>query len=345
MRDTAKRQPASISRVLLLCAGYGLSALAPLAVGIYRPGITGYGRAMLEDMVYGKAYKPFVKRQLVPLLIRGGVRAVPSAAKARLERMFGESEVIGRLKWPAAYATEFVLALGIMYASMIGFLVVLRYFLIAFLPVTAWGAHITAWLAGLALPVTFCGKVYIYDFTQLFLFTVVMILLYRRKWMWFYPAYILCCVNKETSVLTAAVFLLWEGRRVFEGRNLFHFGAMLLIGVVAAAVSSRVYQGNPGVDREWHLMRNLTVSISSLGWIRLGILASTICCCALGWRRASRFLKTGFLGTFPLLMIGAILWGYFDELRDYYEAMPFMVGLCAALLCKGYVMAEQRQEA
>ena len=75
-------------------------------------------------------------------------------------------------------------------------------------------AYCVAMAVGVTLPVTFCGKVYLYDFPQLLLFTLGLGFLYQRKWAWFYAVYVLACLNKETSVLLGVVFAVWMGRRI-----------------------------------------------------------------------------------------------------------------------------------
>lgn len=137
-----------------LCGAYMVAAFVPLAVGVVRPGITGYPRAMLEDAVYGRAHRPFVKRQLVPLMVRGGAALVPDRVSESMSRTFAGSKLVQRLGWPPAYATEFVFAMVLMYAGMLAFLVVLCAFLHACLDLPAWLGHTFTLIVGLALPVT-----------------------------------------------------------------------------------------------------------------------------------------------------------------------------------------------
>jgi hypothetical protein len=166
------------------------------------------------------------------------------------------------------------------------------------------------------------------------LFTGGLILLYRQRWVWFYAIYILLCVNKETSVLMTAVFLFWQGRQIIMDRKLAHLILMMLLWTVTEAWLSHVYQGNPGSDREWHLMRNAAFSFSMLGWLRLAALAATIGVCAVGWSESPRFVRMGLLATLPVLFLATIFWGYIDEWRDYYEALPFMAALCMGAFLK-----------
>jgi hypothetical protein len=178
----------------VLCVGYLVSGAIPLTIGVIRPGITGYERAMLEDMVYGRAYRPFVKRQLVPLMVRAGKGQMPTALEEWLKNKFAGSSVVARLDWPTEYAVEFVLTLLVMYGSLIGFLIVLRFFLLCFLNISYVLSHVVVLAVGIGLPVTFAGQLYIYDFTQLLLFTASVLLLFRERWSLFIR-YISCHVS------------------------------------------------------------------------------------------------------------------------------------------------------
>ena len=71
-------------------------------------------------MVYGQAYRPFVKRQLVPLIVHTGMTVMPDSIDAVLQEVFAGSGAVNYLRWPSAYASEYVLTLMIMYASMVG---------------------------------------------------------------------------------------------------------------------------------------------------------------------------------------------------------------------------------
>ena len=111
---------------ILLCLTYLVVGIWPVTVGVVKPGITGYDRCLLEDMVSGTAHRPFVKRQLVPSIIGMGICITPESINHELNVFFSESPIIQRLGWPASYASGFAWAFLIMCLSSIGFLVVLQ---------------------------------------------------------------------------------------------------------------------------------------------------------------------------------------------------------------------------
>lgn len=311
----------------VIAAGYLAAGAVPLAVAVVRPGITGYHRALLQDMVHGRAHEPFVKRQLVPQLVRIGLACTPESVDERLREIFGDSRLVARLRWPPAYAPEFVITLLIMYASTVAFLGVLRRLLLACLEMPRWPAHAAVLAVGVCLPVCYAGQVYIYDYTQLLLFTLGLLLMLRGRWWVYYPVYALACLNKETSILLPVVLAAWKGRAALRPPYLLSLAAQGAIGVGICAALSAIYRGNPGGATEWHLMRNVTFSFSALGWVRIGVLLIGIVLAGWRFREAPVFLRRGLLATLPLLLAATLPFGYIDELRDYYEAVPFAVGL------------------
>lgn len=314
-------------RILGLSFLYLIAAEIPLYTGLNHPGITGYKRAMLEDMVYGQAYKPYVKRQLVPLIVRAGKGIMPSVLEEKFKKKFANSELAKRLNWPIEYASEFLLSLVIMYGSLIGFLLVFRCFLLLFFTMPSGLSHLLVLTVGIGLPVTFRGQVAIYDFSQLLLFTAALVLLFQRRWVLFYPTYILACINKETSILIPMVFACWLGVRVLRRPEVWHLLCQILVGSGICLTISLIFHNNPGVDTEWHLHRNITMPFGLVGWFRIVVLVVAVIFCLWRLHESPCFLRRGFVATLPVLLCAAFFWADIEELRDYYEALPFIVGL------------------
>ncbi|MBN2378059.1 MAG: hypothetical protein JXD22_16800 [Sedimentisphaerales bacterium] len=311
----------------ILCVVYLAVAAVPLSVGVFRPGMNHYHKARVADMVYGRAHQPFVRRQLVPLMVQVGVAVMPEAVLKQLQDKFAKSELVKRLGWDAEYAGEFVAAVILMYGALLGFLLVLRLFLVQFFELTGIKSHGVVWVVGLLLPATFCGVLYIYDFAQLLLFTAGALLMRQKRWGLFYPVFILGYLNKETTILLPVVFVVYCGWRILQWENLRHFLGQMALGLVIVGMLSWIFQGNPGGAAEWHLERNLHPGLTGLGWARLIILLVAVVLCLVGISRAPGFLRRGWLATMPILLVATFFLGYIDELRDYYEALPFTVGL------------------
>lgn len=346
-----------LSKSLALGVLFGLVAFWAVGVGAYRPGITGYqglkARATLEDTIFGRAHKPFVKRQLAPLVVRGSSALVPDSARQALSDAFARSRLISsRLGWPPQYATEYVISLLLMAACALGFLLTLGRLIAATLPdargqddlatkdprgqdaratkdycATTPLAHLAALATGLLLPGFYAGMTYIYDFPQLLLFTLAALLMYRRQWTAYYVVFALACLNKETSILLPVVMTLWLGRRALQLRWALHIVAQFVVGLAIIAALAWVFRDNPGSGIEWHLDRNIWAGWSKLGWLRLAFLAVLVLLALRRIGRAEPFLRAGLAGTLVPLLVATLFMGYLDELRDYYEALPFLVPL------------------
>ena len=310
---------------------YAAVALVPLSVGLMRPGLTPSPRVLPQDMVYGQAHRPFVKRQLVPSIVRVGTAAMPDGLRESLEASFEASPWVRRMGWPNAFATEYALIVAFMYLCLIGFLSQLQRFLRQCLQVSSRFAHGVVVLVGLGLPICYKAIFQIYDFAQLFLFTSCLLLMLRGRWGLYYLVFLLACVNKETSLLLPVILGAWLGRRCMERRWLLHLGSQLAIGLAIALALAWRYRDNPGTDLEWHLFHNLTLSWNALGWLRLSILCLAVPLALWQARRASRFLRSGFIVTFAPLLSLTLFFGLVDELRDYFEALPFTVALILLL--------------
>ena len=314
-------------KMFFLCLAYLAVAAVPLSVGVFRPGMNHYDKAKVADMVYGRAHQPFVRRQLVPVMVRGCVAMIPEAVRNQLKEKFAKSELVKRVGWDAEYAGEFVAAVILMYGALLGFLVILRLFLVQYFELSGMMSHGVVLATGLLLPATFCGVFYIYDFPQLLLFTAGALLMGQKRWGLFYPVFILGCLNKETTILLPVVFAVYHGWRILRWENLRHFLGQMALGLAIVVMLSWIFQGNPGGAAEWHLERNLHPGLTGLGWARLMILVVAVVLCLVGISRAPGFLRRGWLATMPILLVATFFLGYIDELRDYYEALPFTVGL------------------
>ncbi len=93
--------------------------------------LNGYERARFVDMVYGRTYKPFVLRALLPLVIRGLRALIPNHINypmhgviyARFPALY---RVMLYLGWELEYLTEYALAALLLYASLLGTILALR---------------------------------------------------------------------------------------------------------------------------------------------------------------------------------------------------------------------------
>jgi hypothetical protein len=319
---------------------YSLWSALVLLLFLHAPGLQHYAPSSLGGMVYGTASRPFVFRTLIPTTIRVLTSAVPDGAKRALVDYGGR----GTLGWflrfcdkiPPALTLELLIALPLLFASLLGFLYSLRALFRATYHAAPGVENYVPLVALLLLPPFFCYTSFLYDFPTLFFFTLALLLLVRRRWRGYLLVFAISCFNKETTVLLGMVYGLYFWRDPGLSRARFW-----LVGIAQAFLFAAikltiaiVFSANPGRTVEYHfdhtlwLMQPYTTS-TAMAWLLIVILI------AHRWAEQPRFLRLALLVLIPLVLLTVFL-GLLDELRDYYEAFPAGVLLLfhgAARLC------------
>ncbi|HWW88763.1 MAG TPA: hypothetical protein VNZ26_34460, partial [Vicinamibacterales bacterium] len=174
--------------------------------------------------------------------------------------------------------------------------------------------------------------VYVYDYPQLFLFTLGLVLLCRENLIAYYPLLFLGVFSKETNILLVLVFFVTNLRRSVSARLLSHTAAQLALFLIGTLFLRWRYRTNPGFVVEWHLLDH------NLGWllhrVHPGTLTDALVSLGVtgfivqGWKQKPRFLRRAAIVIWPLLGT-ALFFGWLEELRDYYEAYAVLLSLAA----------------
>jgi hypothetical protein len=155
-------------------------------------------------------------------------------------------------------------------------------------------------------------------------------LLWKQRWTWFLPLFVLACLNKETAILLVVVYGIHYLRRLESGRYAALLVAQVVIYAVVKLGLTYVFRGNRGVFVEFHAIDHGLATL--LRTYRFSTFLTFVGGCFLifyDWKRKPEFLRTGFVWTLgPLLVLGFFL-GYWDEWRGYYEAYPLALALSA----------------
>lgn len=291
------------------------------------PGLDDNPRARVADMVYGKAHKPFVYRVLLPGIVRIGVSIIPESVKSAINEQFGHRIPLG-LGWPVKYTTEYLVASVCMWLSLILFFVAIRYLCTGIYKVSDNVANLVALTTIAGLPIFFSYASYIYDFPVLFLFTVGLGLMVRSKWVPFAILFPFACVNKETAILLTMIFTIHFFHATHGmSRTLFH---KLLLYQICVFVLIKfalfyIFMANPGSFVEFHLfdhnMRMLFHPYPLGTFLNWGIVMALV---FYGWSEKPSFLKSGLWICVPLFLL-TLLFGFLDELRDFYEVYPIVL--------------------
>lgn len=337
------RRPSSGPRDSLLAVvlAFSLSAVV-LAVFTYCPGLDHDPRIRFRDMIYGEAHKPFVTRALLPIAVRSVAAVLPQDVHDECSELAVNQPtlawIIEELEWDPEYALEFMLALIFMAAALVGFRYALYHLINAVYEVPPRFAAYAASLALAFLPVFFRYYSHIYDFPNLALFTLGLLMMLRRRWGGYFIALFLAAVNKETSILLILVFAAYfRLRPLSRGRHYpFLLGAQLGLYLLIRGALSLHFAGNPGAFLEFHLMdHNIPILLpfsvaDAAAWIFLGLVLG------IQWTKKPLFPRVGIL-VLAVLCAMALFFGYFDELRMYYEAFPSM----CLLLCHSFAVVWQ----
>jgi len=299
-----------------------------LIIFVIFPGINDNKPSMFGDMIYGKASKPFVYRVLLPATVRVLSAPVPQAVKNTISKKIEDSislnKLFKKLKWEKELAVEYSFAMMIMFFSIWGFSIAVRYLFILFYSTSSWFADSVSVLALLGLPTMFQYTSFIYDFPLLLLYTLGLIFLHKQNWVKFLIIFLVGCINKETTILLTLVFYIYYKsdlkKELFNKLLIAQFAIFILV----KSLLYFVFKNNPGTFIEFHLidhnLRLLTGYDITLAAAALGLILLVF----YKWNEKPNFLKTTLWMFIPLVILTLFL-GYLDELRDYYEVYPVVI--------------------
>lgn len=328
-----------------------------------RTHINGFFPAMFGDMVYGKAFKPYVYRTLIPSTIRIATFSIPSNLKAFLDKSVERSGILntnkqidspcqschesilknksynGKLRgvkmnlpkiflWEKEYLTEYAIALVLMYFSLLAFLWAIKYLFTGLYDVGGVPADMTPLISLMGLPFFFKYYSYLYDFTNLFLFTLALGLMVREKWRLYSITFILACLNKETAILLTIIFAMNFYKHIimlppFKGLLIAQLGIFTIIKIGLYII----FKSNPGDFMLFSFFEHNLQIFKLHSFTTIFIMAIISCIATAIFLK--RFELTSFLRRGLLIMIPhfffIILFGFVEEWRVYYEIYPIIV--------------------
>jgi hypothetical protein len=320
-------------RLVFLAIVLTASALV-LALFLRDSGVNVYHRAGFEDMVYGRAHRPFVYRALLPTTTRVITNAIPEELRLDLQRRLAGNEqfrqLLRYLQWEPRVDVERLMiescvAIALMYLSLVGFAYAFRYLTAGIFRAPTALVDALTFVAPLGL-IPFFSHGYLYDFTTIFLFTLSLGFMVRRRSLAYLLAFSLAVINKETALLLIGVFAVyfhWDRsleRSVYLRYIRVQFGLFVFIKFVLWVL----FLNTPGGPVEIHL---ITHNLHLLRTYSQGTVATVfsillVALLAVERRKATApFLNAVLLMLIPALVLG-LFFGHLDEWRDYYEFYP-----------------------
>lgn len=311
-----------------------LSTIFVFGIAITNPGIQGFSRSNIFNMVNGTAYRPYVYRMLVPYIANRILISIPQTTSTMIVQITRNNSVLKSFfadrRWYIIYATEYYVVLTLMYASLWGFVLSFRYLLRGLFKTSERFINIASMLAILGLPSLYWFNTYLYDFMTLFLFTLGLATMLRRKWGLYLFIFTLACINKETTILLTFIYTIhfFKHQKVkFSTYILLLLIQITIYGGIKMSIDMIFIHNTGGIVEFW-LKRNVLLLLRPypisvyLQWAVLGFLV------IYKWSEKPLFLKHGLLILIPLF-VTMVLWGWIFELRVFYEAYPIVILLMA----------------
>lgn len=326
---TRSRLPIVAVRLLLWLA-IVVALLVVLSVWARDPGIAGYARARVPELVAGTAPNPFARRALVPWLARALAGSLDDAGRARVTSLLAGRSSIAELGWEREALAEYAAVLLVAGVALLCFAVSLGWLFTGLYRAPPPVAELVVLAGLLGVPALFRHHNYLHDPAVLCLWTLALALLARGRHAAYLVVFVVACLNKETTLLLALVFWLHEAARarLARGRIVSLTAVLCLVWLVVTGGLVLLYRGNGGRALELHWLdynlRDLPAwSLeSAVAILLLGLLA------ARDWRAKPLLLRTAAWAALPL----AGLWlafGVLDEPRVFLELYP--VGLLLVL--------------
>lgn len=295
------------------------------------------GPTAFQKIVYAEASRPFVYRALVPYLVRSLTRLTPEIIKLKIEYVVQTRDILQIFGFRKEYATEYTWAYIILYCSLIIFALVLREFISIFYRSPDYLADLAPMGALVFIPLL--ESYFIYDYPHLMLFTASLLFLTGKKYKLFYPIYILTCFSKETAVLIPFIYFLNYFCLNNKTNFWLHLISQTVIWISISVFLRYIFRDNPGQLLEFHLINhNLSVLMNPFSYFRftfnalpkglnifmLSLIALLI---LIYWKEKAIFLRKALFILVPMIIL-ALIFGWIEEIRMYYESLPICYVLC-----------------
>ncbi|KQV80669.1 hypothetical protein ASD15_12075 [Massilia sp. Root351] len=220
-------------------------------------------RFSLEAMLEATADRPFVYRQLLPLIANAADRAVPEHIKARVADKLNPSKVYVKTYGAArpAYGFRYVVVYYLSFLSLLGSL-----FLLHRIALDAGTGRLAAIFAptvlSLAFPYMQTLGGYFYDTAELLFFCLAYLLVSRRRIAWFFAMLIPATLNKESFFFYIITLLPLLLAAYPKTKAVAATAAAVLVSGLVNVAAKLQFAAAGGTPVELHLADNLVAYLS-----------------------------------------------------------------------------------
>ena len=226
---------------------------------------------------------------------------------------------------------DLLLAMIIWYALIIGFAIIFMKLILIFYSPDNRILYFLSLIAVAGLPIFFKYYSYLYDFPQLFLFTLCLLLLVKQKWSFYLIALAFSTLNKETSILLILIYFIYYNKKLSKSIFTKLIVSQIVIYVLLKIVLTITFIDNPGTFVEFHLLHNVKMEPYTISqFVAFIIIGMAI---IYDWKNKPSFLRLSFSILIPLSFL-TFFFGFFDEYRDYYEIYPVLFLLITHSVCR-----------
>jgi hypothetical protein len=322
--ETRKRPTAGA----LVFAADGLIAAFVLWVFLLGSGVNTAGWARIEQMVDYSAFRPFVTRALLPLIVRGANAVVPRLDRlAELPLLDGTLAAFFQNYAPGRErnVTQALLSFAAMWAFLVVGIRAMRRLLSAVddgLSVAARSAW--AWISPCLILVLMAGRGarnygFVYDPATFGLFALALALIAEERWRAYVPVFLLAALNRETGSYLFPVFCLYGWSRLKRGR-FAELATAQVVGFAAIRTVLEVFALDLGSMRQHHAA--YVDFVPSLSEVPL--VAATIGAIVCGLVGKHPYLLAS-AGMYPIAALGYFVGGSPGEYRAFIEVIPVAV--------------------
>jgi hypothetical protein len=212
-----------------------------------------------DRMVSFTADRPFAYRVLMPALINGGAFLFPKDFQHAHRLWFLENSPLAayaknKLFMHEGLAVKIHLGYFYLFLSLIFLLYAIRFITNQIYSFPPLFSDACPAIGLLFLPLTFTWGGHIYDFPELLLAALCLICIIKKKWLYYYPLFVLAILNKEVDVLLVLFFIAFC-QDTMSKKNIIKHGALqVFIGASLLLWVRFVFADNPvfpGLNDYW----------------------------------------------------------------------------------------------
>jgi Gpi18-like mannosyltransferase len=285
-------------------------------------GSWNFNPAAFPKMLTGTADRPYVYRQLIPVISKFTAWLVPQWAIELFQKGPDILKNTINLLSQGIYPREAIIAIILIYSCLVGFIFAERSLLKQLEYSQDAEQIIPIVLTILILPLTvFHG--YIYDLPQLFLFTLGLLFIVRKQWHFYLPLLAIATLNKETSVFLMVIFALYFFRSLDRKTYFVLLIAQTIIYVFVHGLIVYLYRNNPGQSIYWtielHIHQYSQYPITFL--VTLLFFGAILFLVFKGWQSKPVFLRISF-SVFFMFLVLFFAGGREMEFRVFIDILP-----------------------